>query len=50
MEVPERRPTPLLDAVTVALLGDVVPEVASGLWLRLTGTSRGEGQPCRQGQ
>src|SRR5437667_391324 len=36
MEVPERRLTPLLDAVTVALLGDVVPEVASGLWLRLT--------------
>src|SRR5438132_14148456 len=36
MEIPERRPTPLLDAVTVALLGDVVPEVASGLWLRLT--------------
>src|SRR5437879_4170883 len=36
MEVPGQRPARLLDTVTVALLGDVVPEAASGLWLRLT--------------
>ena len=35
IQTPGRRPVRLLDGVTVALLGEVVPEVASGFWLRL---------------
>src|SRR5438105_6186191 len=36
IRAPGRRPTRLLDAVAVALLGEVVPETASGIWLRGT--------------
>jgi protoheme IX farnesyltransferase len=36
IQAPERQPSRLLDGVTVALLGEVVPEVVSGAWLRLT--------------
>jgi heme o synthase len=36
IEARGRRPARLLDAATAALLGEVVPEIASGFWLRLT--------------
>jgi len=36
VEASRRRTSRLLDGVAVALLGEVVPEIASGLWLRLT--------------